>query len=462
MQVTFRRTLFFALIAAAALGIRQAVAADLVDPAKIDALAGPLVDAGWIHGAAIGLIDQRGTQIVGYGSISQSNAATPGPDTLFEIGSITKTFTGLILAKMVEDGVVALDDPVQTLLGDSISVPKGEREITLVDLATHSSGLPRMPSNFAPKDAGNPFADYTVEQMAKFLGSHKLRRQPGERSEYSNLGVGLLGHALAHKVDTSYEVLLTKTICQPLGLGDTVITLDEKRKARLAEGHDFDDSPVPNWDIPTFAGAGAIRSTAADMLKYLSANMGLEATPLDAATRASHQVRFKNGDDAVNDMALAWHVRRKGNIIWHNGGTGGYHSYAGFSPDKKIGVVVLASTSTGHVDALALRLLELLETGSAEPVALPRTIELAADELEPLVGSYQLGPFATATVTRDGARLFVQLTGQPRIGLYPETKTRFYCRPVEASFDFETGDDGHVERMVIHQNGQDVPAKRIE
>lgn len=457
-----RISMLAALILAGPLFGRSATADDLVERARLDALARPLVDEGWVYGMTIGLIGENGTQIVGYGSVSEENSATPGADTLFEIGSISKVFTGLILAKMVEDGTVALEEPVQDLLGDSMTVPKGEREITLVDLSTHSSGLPRMPTNFNPKDPGNPYADYTVEQMAAFLGKHKLRRQPGEKFEYSNLAVGLLGHALARKSNMSYEALLAKTVCGPLGLSDTVITLDEAHQARLAKGHDFDGSPVPNWDIPTFAGAGAIRSTAADMLKFLAAQIGLDKTPLESAIRASHVVHFENGDGA-SDVALGWLVQKKEpKMIWHNGGTGGYHSFAGFSPQEKIGVVVLAGSATGHVDTLGTRLIELLTTGEAEPLKLPKTVPVTAEQLKPLVGNYKLSPLMTAEVTRDGDRLFVQLTGQPKIGLYPESKTHFFCRPVEASFDFETDDDGKIERMIIHQNGRDIPANRAE
>jgi hypothetical protein len=124
--------------------------------------------------------------------------------------------------------------------------------------------------------------------------------------------------------------------------------------------------------------------------------------------------------------------------------------------------VVLAGTATSQVDALGLRLLKLLESGEAEPLKLPKVVRLSAEELEPLVGSYQLAPLSTAKVTREGDRLFVQLTGQPKIGLYAESKTRFFCRPVEASFDFLADDDGKIARMVIHQNGQDVPAQKTQ
>ncbi len=242
----------FAIVHAAG----AARAAELVDAAKLNALSKPLFDEKWLFGASVGFINEKGTQIVGYGKISDKDATAPGSETVFEIGSISKVFTGLVLARMVADGQVTLDEPVQKLLGDSMTVPQWEdRQITLVDLATHTSGLPRMPTHFNPKDPTNPYADYTVEQMAKFLAGHKLKYEPGKHAEYSNLAVGLLGHALARKSGTSYEELVRKMVCEPLAMNDTRITLDADEKARLAQGHDEDGKAAPNWDLPTLAGA---------------------------------------------------------------------------------------------------------------------------------------------------------------------------------------------------------------
>jgi serine-type D-Ala-D-Ala carboxypeptidase/endopeptidase len=439
----------------------RGTAEELVAPAKLDALARPLVDGGWTYALAVGLIGETGTQVVGYGRVSESDASTPSRDTVFEIGSVSKVFTGLLLAQMVQEHLIELNEPVQKLLGDSMTMPKGEREITLVDLATHSSGLPRMPSNFNPKDITNPYADYSVEQLGKFISGYKLRRQPGVRSEYSNLGVGLLGHALAVKSGGTYESLLRARICDPLAMADTGITLSDAQKARLAQAHDSDGRPESNWDLPTFAGAGAIRSTAADMLKFLAANIGLVKTPLDAAIAASHVVHFEV-PDGPHDVALCWQVQRKPLVIWHNGQTGGYHSYVAFSPDKRLGVVVLATTTAGHVDALGIRLLKLLTDGEAEPLKLPQPLLIAPDDLEPLVGDYKLNLLATIHITRDGDQLFVQLTGQPKVRFYPESKTRFFCHVVEAAITFEADDAGQIKQLVLHQNGLDQPAPRAK
>lgn len=458
------RHIFAATLAALAFLLPgHSSAAELVDSAKLDALVKPLVNGGWLHGVAIGLVNEKGTQIVGYGSRSAgADASTPGADTVFEIGSVSKTFTGLLLAQMVEDHVVELITPVQKLLGDSMTVPKSDdREITLVELATHSSGLPRMPTNFHPKDPMNPYADYTVDQMKEYLAKCKLEHKPGEVSAYSNLGMGLLGHSLALKSGMSYEDLLHKRICEPLGLGDTSITLDDAHRARLAEGHDSDGEPVANWDIPTLAGAGAIRSTAADMAKYVAAQLGLPRTSFDPAVVATHAIHFKD-PNGTHDVGLAWQISGDDQVIWHNGQTGGYHSYVGFSPRKKAGVIVLSNSAASQVDALGSALLELLTTGTAKPLKLPWTIKLDGESLEPLVGSYKLGPLATVTITREGEQLLMQLTGQPKIKFYPESKTRFFCRVVDAAVTFEADPDGKISQLMIHQNGRDLPAPKVK
>jgi CubicO group peptidase (beta-lactamase class C family) len=436
-------------------------AADVAAPEKIDALVQPLVDSGWLYGAAVGLIDEKGTQIRGYGRVSEKDAHAPGADTVYEIGSISKVFTGMLLAQMVEDGLIKLDQPVQQLLGDTMTVPKGEREITVLDLATHSSGLPRMPGNFKPKDPTNPFADYTVEQLAQFLAGHKLARQPGAKSEYSNLGMGLLGHALAVKSGGSYESLLLARICKPLEMGDTRITLDDSLQSRLAQGHDAEGNPVANWDLPTLAGAGAIRSTATDMLKFLAANLGLTKTGFDGAIANTHRVHFRAPAEG-GDEGLAWQIRRSDHVIWHNGQTGGYHAFAGFSPEKQVGVVVLVNSASMYSDAVGFRLLKLMMSGEAEPLKVPKAVQVVEADLEPLVGRYQLSALASVTISREKDQLLVQLTGQPAIKFYPESKTRFFCRLVEAAVSFEAGDDGQIARLVIHQGGQDLKAARIK
>jgi len=300
-------------------------------------------------GIVVGLLDAGGRRIIAVGV--DSNAA-------FEIGSITKTFTASVLADMVVRGEVRLDDPVAAYLPDTVRVPaRNGRQITLLDLATQSSGLPFLPANMAPRDPSNPYADYSVKQLYAFLSGYEPPVDIGATYEYSNLGMGLLGHALALKAGMSYEPLVTRRILNPLGMSETAITLTPAMRARLAPGHDADGNPVPNWDIPTLAGAGAFRSTARDMVMYLAANLDT-TTALGRAMRNAHAPRREAGNPNMR-IGLAWHVLSlpNGNIVWHNGGTAGYRTFAGFDPVKGVGVVVLSNVNVG-VDDVGFHLLD--------------------------------------------------------------------------------------------------------
>ena len=243
-------------------------------------------------GIAVGLIDDQGATVVGYGKLGKTDEREPDGETVFEIGSISKVFTSILLADMVQQGRVGLNDPVQEFLPDSVRVPmRDDTEMTLYHLATHTSGLPRMPDNFAPADPTNPYADYSVEQMYEFLSGAELSGKPGAGAAYSNFGAGLLGHILALQADSDYETLVSERIAGPLKMKDTVITLTPKLQKRLAQGHGATLAPAANWDIPTLAGAGALRSTVDDMLRFLAANLGLTESPISDAMQDSHRRR---------------------------------------------------------------------------------------------------------------------------------------------------------------------------
>ena len=316
------------------------------------------VDSGKNVGIIVGVVDAGGMRFYSYGSTTRSGEQDIDEHTVFEIGSITKVFTGILLADMAQRGEVALDDPIAKYLPDGVTVPqRGEEVITLAHLSTHSSGLPRLPSNFAPSNPRNPYADYTVAQLYDFLSNYRLRRDIGAKFEYSNYGVGLLGHVLALRGGMSYEALLDERITSVLGLDDTRITLRPDMQQRLATGHSG-RFKATNWDLPTLAGAGALRSTAHDLLRFVAANMGLEETPLYEVMQATHQPRRSAGREG-RDIGLGWIIRTSGDIqtVWHNGGTGGYKSFAGFNKDGQLGVVVL-SNSNRDVDDIGIHLLD--------------------------------------------------------------------------------------------------------
>lgn len=395
------------------------------------------------RGIVVGLLDADGKRRV----VAEGVAA----DRVFEIGSITKTFTASILASMVADGSVRLDDPVAKFLPASVRVPaRNGRQITLVDLATQSSGLPRLPSNMAPRDSTNPYADYTVDQMYAFLSSYELPRDPGETYEYSNLGVGLLGHALALKAGVSYEELVRRRVLGPLGMRETAITLTPALKARLAPGHDTEGHVVPNWDLPTLAGAGALRSTALDMLTYLAANID-PAGPFRLA-----QVSRHGAGSATMTIGLAWHILARpggAGIVWHNGGTGGYRSFTGFDPVRKVGVVVLTNANIG-ADDIGFHLLD--EALPLQPLPKARTaVAVDSAVLNRYVGEYELVPAFHIVVTREGNALFVQATGQPKFPIFAESETEFFFKVVDAQITFS------ADQLVLHQNGQNLTGRRI-
>jgi len=321
---------------------------------KIDQRAKTLAKVPADSGFVIGLVQGGVPRVLGYGRLSESQAATPDGDTVFEIGSITKTFTATLLWQEAQAGTLSLDDPIDPYLPKGVRPPRRSgKGITLLQLATHRSGLPRLPGNLAPKDSSNPYADFSVEDLYDAVDSVELSYDPGERYVYSNLGVGLLGQLLARKNGKSYESLVVERICDPLGMGDTRISLSDDQKRRLAPGHEADGQPAANWDLPALAGAGALRSTANDMLRYLEAQFS-------DAYQGTQSPRAAAG--GAMRIGLGWHlVPSKGStIVWHNGGTGGYRSWAGFVKDTRTAVVVLANSSV-EVDALGLAILKLLQ-----------------------------------------------------------------------------------------------------
>ena len=267
-------------------------------------------------------------------------------NTVFEIGSITKAFTGALLADMVARGEVKLEDPVAKYLPTTVKVQsRNGKQITLLDLATQSSGLPRLPNNMRPADFTNPYADYSVQQLYDFLSSYTLTRDPGEQYEYSNLGVGLLGHVLALKGGKSYEAILRERILDPLGMNDTRIEMTPSMKQRMAQGFDAQGTPTHTWDLPTLAGAGALKSTANDLLKFLAANLDSTSTSVGKAL-AFAKVARHDADRPGNSIGLAWHIVDVfgTRAIWHNGGTGGFRTFIGMDDVRHRGVIVLTNS----------------------------------------------------------------------------------------------------------------------
>lgn len=363
-------------------------------------------------GLAVGIFTEGQSHSFFYGSKESNGTTAPDEKTIFEIGSITKVFTATLLADMHLKKEVQLDDLVNRYLPAPARLPSRDGiDITLRHLATHTSGLPRLPDNLGGKnlDPANPYAHYTEEELYACLARCRLKNKPGTKSNYSNLGAGLLGHVLAKAAGIDFETLVKQRICEPLGMIDTTITLSDDQQQRLAVGHSG-GQPVPNWELPTLAGAGALLSSLRDMLRFLRANIDPSSTPLKETFRLSHEIQteYRIYRDftfvsllvvasfaglfewqsfglplwgrmasvlavlavlshfwpmGLDTMALGWHVEKLSfdkSALWHNGATGGYASYLAFLAQTQQGVVILAN-SDNQPDPIGRKLLRGLE-----------------------------------------------------------------------------------------------------
>ncbi|GAB3800553.1 hypothetical protein GCM10028819_26090 [Spirosoma humi] len=386
-----------------------------------------------------------------YGLANGTDKQPITKQSIFEIGSITKTFTSLLLAELVVAGTVNLNDPVQKFLPDSVNMPSfNGQPITLIDLATHTSGLPRLPSNLKPKDPQNPYADYGLKELYAFLNTHQLKRAVGTY-EYSNLGVGLLGHALTLITGKSYEQMLQDIICKPLNMTETS-TLNVS--ANLTSGHS-DSSPVAHWDFGVLAGAGAIRSTAEDMMRYVKAEMGLLPSSLKPAMELTQQPHRRVAKDI--QMGLGWHIQavNTDQLFWHNGGTGGYTSFTGFSRKTNKAITIL-NNSDRSVDDLGVHFFD----PSVKIAPTEKAIVVPVQTLQRYVGVYEIQAGQEFDVKLEGDQLFIKLTGQQYLAVYAESESKFFYRAVDASVTFFRNKKGDVTKLVLHQNGHEVSAKR--
>lgn len=425
---------------------------------QVDALAQPLIDDGLAVGMMIGILQDGQQQVFAYGETRLGSGQAPDGETLYEIGSVTKVFTSVLLAGLVLAESVDLDDAVQAHLPDSVRVPiRDALPITLEHLATHMSGLPRLPSNLLPADFTNPYADYTVAQLYAFLQGHQLRRPPGQY-EYSNLGMGLLGHVLARHRGTTFEQLVVEQIADPLNMQDTRVALNPDQQQRLAPPYDAARQPAANWDLPTLAGAGALRSTVNDMLLFARANLAGGDDPLHAALQMAQQKRHELPDGLAG--GLGWLIARDGISLWHSGMTGGYAAWLSVVPPYAVAVVVLANTATEKVNELG----ELVtRVACGVPVAAPeRRQAIAVDPavLATYTGVYAMTPAFLLTVTLEGEQLYVQATGQAKIPVFAASSTEFFYKVVDARITFVVESDGTVPQLFLHQNGLDMPARR--
>ncbi len=402
-------------------------------------------------GIVVGVIDPGGSRVVGHGKLSASDQRVPDGETLFQLGSLTKVFTTLLLADMIERGEVHFEDPVTMYLPPTVQLPVRGRSITLRDLATHMSGLPSMPTNYDLTADPDPYEAYSDARLYEFLSTYVPAHAPGEKWAYSNLGVALLGRLLAARAGMSYEALLTARVLRPLGMKNTAIGLND-HQARLAPGHDRYLQPVRTWEMANLQGSGSLRSTANDMLLLLAAYLRYRDTPLDRAMhlQLNERIAIERGW-----QALGWVVRANG-IVRHAGGKQGYRSGLVFDPSTGIGAVVLANARTEDqpID-LATHLVEgtSLQSAPAAPTPLARR-DISFSILDRYSGRYRFDDGEVLEVARQGHHILIHSPGNGVSEFFPTGDTDFFLNTGNDELTFTLGADGRPTGLVLYGDGR--------
>ena len=461
MQSTTGRTLCLLIFGILFITLASSFAQSHVShEAEVKRLAQPLIDGHLIPGLVIGIYDDGKIETYGLGVIAKDEPSPPDANTIYEIGSVTKVFTSLLLAEAVTRGEVSLDTPLSRLLPSAVKPPKHDgKEMTLEELATHCSGLPRIPSNMVADSLVNPYADFGREKLFTFLDGYKASRKPGKEWAYSNLGVGLMGILLADKAGLTYGNLLQERIAKPLAMADTLIILNTNQQLRLAPPH-RGGMRVTNWDFDALAGCGAIRSSVNDLLKFVAAQVNPSATPFKNSIPLTVLRRCGIPGSAAS-MGLGWWIAGDGGTLFHNGQTGGYSSSMFVNPRLKKGVVVLANGADSTVDQLGEKIFQSLAGMKVQPLKIRASIAIPETQLDQLVGEYPSALGFTITITRNDDALFAQLTGQQALRVYAESAAHFYYREVEADLQFETDPKtSRANAVTLLQNGKKMRCPR--
>jgi serine-type D-Ala-D-Ala carboxypeptidase/endopeptidase len=311
-----------------------------------------------VVGAAVGYIQNGQTQFYFSGKTSVLSDKPISRDTIFEIGSITKVFTTLILMMLSSRGEIHLDDSIDIFLPfDQVPHFNGHK-ITLRHLATHSSGLPSFPSTLIPKNPKNPYKNYSIEDLYYFLQQYSLKRKPGDHFLYSNLGMGLLAHILRIKTQKSYKALILEHVLEPLSMDDSGVEITAIMKDRMCMGHNIGKT-VEFWDTPeAIVGSGGLRSNIQDMTKFLAANLGFVQTPITNFLKKCHK-RLYSTETSGEYCGFGWIISgtQKGDVIWHDGITGGFANFIGFNQHTQKGLVILTNSRKNWLTDFSFSLL---------------------------------------------------------------------------------------------------------
>lgn len=345
--------------------VKKQVASDNPKQSVLDLQVDSIVNAYLLKpenaGLSIGILKNGTTTFYHYGETRKGTGSLPSNSSIYEIGSVSKTFTGILLAKAIEEQKVKANDDIRQYLPESCkNLAYKDTPITLEQLANHTSGIPRLPENLTRQenfDEKDPYKHYTKDLLVAYLSKLKLKTVPGTVSEYSNTGMALLGVILTGVYGKSYEALVKEKIAGPLQMAHTVEELPAAELSDFCTGYDEKGRETPYWHFGDMPACGGLRSTMHDMMLYLKANVEEK----DPAIRLSHATTFQNGK--YNSLGMAWHKQQSlsgDELLWHNGGTYGFSSFIGLFKEKNCGVIVL-SNSGSNVDAIAISLLKWLK-----------------------------------------------------------------------------------------------------
>jgi CubicO group peptidase (beta-lactamase class C family) len=336
------------------------------------------------------------------------------------------------------------------------------REISLLDLATHRSGLPRMPEQMQMTEDGGA-SRFPLSQMYAFLSTTTLSYDIGERYYYSNLAFGLLGQALANRAGSEFETLLLERVCRPLGLTDTRVSLSGEQELRLAGTHNWHHGKTPPLEWDTMAAAGGVRSTAKDLLTFLAANMDLSSA-LGFPLQMSHLDRREASGSALR-MGLGWHIlsNHGRELIWHSGATFGNMTFAGFDKETRRGVVVL-SNARGIIDDIGIHLLDPDSklADFKEVVPLPAAVDVPFEKLERYAGEYELGPNSVLNIDAEDGKLYASLNEGLRTDLLAASETEVFSRMSPGVMEFDVDRAGEVDGLTVRVYGYEQEARKLE
>jgi D-alanyl-D-alanine-carboxypeptidase/D-alanyl-D-alanine-endopeptidase len=412
----------------------------------------PLLEKRIVQAVSIGVIQPAGSVSGSFGQLTPADPTPPRDDTLYEIGSLSKVFTALLLADAVVRGEVALDLPISALLPKGVVLPGGAGErITLRMLATHTSGLPRIPAELPPDDYTDPYANYGADALWATLRQVRLDFEPGTQAAYSNLAAGLLGTLLAQRAGTTYEGLLRERILAPLGMRETTVHMAASDAARLAPPFGASGSPAHAWNFQALAGAGGIRSTLSDLMRFAQAMLHPSGSPLRAAIELAWEMQSVKSPVSPGGQALGWMIASDRETRWHNGMTGGYHTAMFVNREKGVAVVWLSNRSHPIGTQVAEKLIRQGTGRVARPApnATRDEVALAAEQIDRCVGTFRVNAQITLVCERRHNALFVTPTGQPTDRLFAAASDTFFSRRAPVELQFELPDSGEVASAVV-------------